>query len=201
MKKFLRLFYLVIAIFIITSVAIMGILQYQKYVYEKQLKYAQSQVENYNKYKFASIEYTKLKKSEKDEIYYYGADGKRYVFPDVGTYNTWFPIMVKDINTYSLEKLYETPLRGNVTCRPGTLIQTPTDPNIYIVIKNGQIRPFNDKNILKSVYGENWQKLVLEIPNYYFTNYQITSPINSMSYFPAIPENITIDQDKDLKQP
>jgi hypothetical protein len=197
MKKFLQIFYITIGALILIAVVIMAGLQINKSSTNNQLKHAQSQIESYNKYLFGNGEFNKLKKSDKDDVYYYAANGKRYIFPTIETYQTWFgAIKVSDIMTYDLLKLYETPLGGNVTCRPGTLIQTPTDPNIYMVVKNGHIRAFSDKTILDTVYNFKWQKTVLTIPNFYFTNYTVDNPISNLSEFPEIPSSITIDQDK-----
>lgn len=199
MKKILTSVYIIIGSLILLAVLIMSGLQINKTVFDKQLNHAREQVTNYNAYKFASAEYNKLKKSDKNEVYYYAVDGKRYVFPDAGTYQTWSKISVEDILTYDLLKLYETSLGGNVTCRPGTLIKTATDPNTYIVTGNGHIKAINSK-ILDQVYDKNWEKSVVDIANYYFTNYKVDKPIESLSDFPDIPKDITIDQDKDLTQ-
>lgn len=200
MKKFLTILYIVIGSLILLAVLVMSGLQINKSIFDKQLKHAKQQVANYNNYKYGNGEFNKLKKSDKNEVYYYGADGKRYVFPDTETYQTWFSeILVQDLMTYDLLKLYETPLGGNVTRRPGSLIKTATDPNTYIVVKNGHIRVVNEK-ILNLVYGEKWQKLVIDIANYYFTNYKVDKPLEDLSEFPEIPSSITIDQDKDLKK-
>lgn len=197
MKKFLLIFYIIVGSLILIAVLIMAGLQINKFNFNNQLKYAQSQVENYSKYQFVNGEYNKLKKSDKNEVYYYAADGKRYVFPTTETYITWFrTIKISDIQTFDLVKLYETPLGGNVTCRPGTLIQTPTDPNIYIVTKNGHIRALADKTILDLAYDYKWQKMVLTVPNFYFTNYTVDKPVSDLAEFPDIPSVITIDQDK-----
>jgi len=201
MKKFLIIFYIIIGSLVVIAILVMAGLQINKINNANQLKHAQEQVVNYNKYKFVSGEFNKLKKSEKSEIYYYAADGKRYIFPTAETYRTWFgTIQISDISTYDLLKLYETPLGGNVTCRPGTLLQTPTDPNIYIVVKNGHIRALTDKNLLDLIYNYKWEKAVLTIPNYHFTNYKIDKPISNLSEFPDIPSAIIIDQDKGLSQ-
>ncbi|MBN1325889.1 hypothetical protein JW977_02830 [Candidatus Falkowbacteria bacterium] len=199
MQKILKIIYIIIGSVIVVAILIMSGLQINKIIFDKQLNQAKEQVKNYNAYKFGAGEYNKLKKSEKNEVYYYAADGKRYVFPDTNTYQSWFgPISIEDLNTYDLLKLYETPLGGNVTCRPGTLLKTITDPNTYIVIGNGHIKAVDNK-ILDQVFDKNWQKNVIDIANYYFTNYKVDKPIENLSEFPEIPLSITIDQDKDLK--
>jgi hypothetical protein len=158
------------------------------------------QVSNYESYNFGSGQFNYLKRSEKNDIYYYAADGKRYIFPTIEVYKSWFQnIQPEDIMVYDLNKLYETPLGGNVTFRPGTLMQTPTDPHIYIVIKNGLIKPFDNENLLTLIYGENWKSLVNQIPNYFFTQYKVGTVIKSLADFPNIPKEININQDKGFK--
>lgn len=182
------------------AILAMAILQISKLNSSYQLDRAREQVANYSQYQFTNGEYNKLKKSEKNDVYYYAADGKRYVFPTVETYYSWFrQIQVSDVNTFSLVQLYETPLGGNVTCRPGTLIQTPTDNNVYIVIKNGHIRALS-QDLLNLVYNYNWKRYVISVPNFFFINYIVDKPINDLSDFPEIPKSITIDQDKGLNK-
>ncbi|MFA5188391.1 MAG: hypothetical protein WC460_03445 [Patescibacteria group bacterium] len=200
MKKFYKYFIIGVVILFISIIGIMGLLTLGKNSETKQINNAKKQAANYQNYKFASAEFNKLKRSESNDIYYYGADGKRYIFPTIETYKSWFAqISVADIMEYDLNKLYETPLGGNVTLRPGSLMQTPTDPNIYLVVSNGQISAINDKALLTEVYGADWQKKVINLENFYFTNYKVIKPINTVFEFPTIPAQITIDEDKGLK--
>ncbi len=198
-KKFLIILYSLIFLAILTAIIIMGYLQWQKNAEEKAIEQVRTQINNYYDYQFQSIEYTKIKKGPDDMVYYYAADGKRYVFPTQEIYQSWFPnIKIADVNSQSLEKLYETPLGGNVFFRPGSLLTTPSIFDTYLVIKNGQIRKINE-NLLKQIYGENYQNLVNSLPEYYFSQYKIIEPIKILTDFPEIPLEITIDQNKGLK--
>ena len=200
MKKFYKYFIIISLALFLIIIGIMGLLTWLKNNETRQIGHAEKQAANYLNYKFASPEFNKLKKSAQNDVYYYGADGKRYIFPTIETYKSWFAqISITDIMQYDLDKLYETPLGGNVFLRPGSLMQTPTDFNIYLVVKNGQISPINDKSLLAKLYGDDWQKKLVNLPNFYFTNYKVIKPINSVSDFPDIPLQITIDQDKGLK--
>ena len=184
-------------IIIVIWILSLGILTLQKNQQNKILERAKAQVSNYQNYKFSSEQFNYLKKSETNDVYYYAADGKRYIFPDPEVFKSWFGgIQVADITTYNLNKLYETPLGGIVTFRPGTLMRTPTDPHIYIIIKNGTIKSFGNEQILAQVYGQDWQKSVYEIANYFFTEYKLVGVISSLKDFPDIPKEININQDK-----
>jgi uncharacterized protein YxeA len=196
MKKF----YFILGIIILVWIIILGVLTWQKNSEDKSISQAKIQANNYLNYKFDSAEFNKLKRSDKNDIYYYAADGKRYIFPAPEIYKSWFEkIQISDIQEYDLNKFYETPLGGNVTFRPGSLITTPSLYDVYSVIKNGQIKKIN-QNLLSTLYGEKWKDKTYSIPEFYFSQYQIIEkPINTYSDFPNIPAQININQDKGLK--
>ena len=64
-------------------------------------------------------------------VYYLGADGKRYVFPNQPTYNTWYPDF-SGVQIVSSTEMSSYPIGGNVTYRPGVkLVKINTDPKVY----------------------------------------------------------------------
>src|SRR3989339_1345558 len=73
-------------------------------------------------------------------VYYLGADGKRYVFPNEATYFSWYSDF-SGVVTISASELQSYPIGGNVTMRPGTeLVKITTDPSVYAVEPNGVLR-------------------------------------------------------------
>jgi hypothetical protein len=162
-------------------------------------KTAQNQVANYQNYKFSEQEIAMVKKNEKGYFYYYAADGKRYVFPDLLVFKSWFgEYPIDKVAFEDVETMSKSPLGGNVTLRPGTLLQSPTLLNTFLVEKNGLIRPIMDEKLLVELYGANWLVKVIKLPDYYFSQYTIGKPIKDAADFPLIPDTITINQDKDL---
>lgn len=135
-------------------------------------------------------------------VYFLGADGKRYVFPNEKTYLSWF-------NTFSYVKqiadaeLMKTSLGGNVTYKPGTrLIKIETDPKVYVVTRGGVIRWLKTEDVAEQLYGKDWTKRVDDMPDAFFTNYKDGQPIESFNDFsPTAEEQNTtsIDQDKALQ--
>ncbi|MDP3837097.1 MAG: M23 family metallopeptidase [bacterium] len=112
-------------------------------------------------------------------IYYCGADGKRYVFPNAQTYATWYSDF-SGVTTISLEEMGMIMLGGNVTYRPGVkLVKIQTDPRVYAVNKNGTLRLMITPAIADKYYGANWNKQVEDIPDAFFTNYKIGASINN----------------------
>lgn len=112
-------------------------------------------------------------------VYYCGADGKRYVFPNAQTYATWYEDF-SSVITISLEEMGKIMLGGNVTYRPGVkLVKIQSDPRVYAVDSNGTLRLMITPAIAEKYYGTDWNKKVEDIPDAFFTNYKIGDSINN----------------------
>jgi hypothetical protein len=112
-------------------------------------------------------------------VYYYGTDGKRHVFPTQAIYLSWYSGF-SGIKTVSHETVTLVPLGGNVIAKPGTyLIQfvsmdTPfrvLDPKIYALTENGQLRWVTSASAATSLYGADWEKKIIAVPEVFRTNY------------------------------
>ncbi len=126
-------------------------------------------------------------------VYYVGADEKRYVFPNANTYNSWFSDF-DDVVTLSRDELTSISLGGNVRYRPGALlVKITTDPKVYAVAKNGTLRWLKTEKVVKNIYGNNWSKLVDDLPDAFFTNYTVGDPISTVSDFDADDEANGVD--------
>lgn len=120
-----------------------------------------------------------LIKASGPAVYYYAADGKRYVFPNEKTYFSWYNdfSMVKTISDTELAGI---PIGGNVTVRPGTkLVKIQTDPKVYAVTKCGMLHWIESETIAKSLYGDAWAARVIDVPDAFFVNYTIGSSVSS----------------------
>ena len=112
-------------------------------------------------------------------VYYCGADGKRYVFPNAQTYATWYSDF-SDVNIIPLEEISKIMLGGNVTYRPGIkLVKIQSDSRVYAVDIKGTLRLMITPAIAEKYYGTTWNKKVEDIPDAFFTNYKIGDPITS----------------------
>lgn len=130
-------------------------------------------------------------------VYYYGQDGKRYVFPNENTYFTWFSDF-SSVNTITDGELAAIPLGGNVTYKPGTrLVKIQSDPHVYWVDLGGHLRLVADENMARADFGTDWSKKIDDIPDSFFVNYKMGDPL-SAGPLPSIPSDLTIDQDKGL---
>jgi hypothetical protein len=112
-------------------------------------------------------------------VYYCGADGKRYVFPNPKTYATWYKDF-SSVKIISLEDMSKIPLGGNVTYRPGVkLVKIESDSRVYAVDHNGTLRLMITPAIATKYYGASWTKNVEDIPESFFTNYKIGDSVTN----------------------
>lgn len=118
---------------------------------------------------------------------YYQYNEKRYAFPNEKTFFTWYRDF-SEVRTVSDEKLASIPLGGNVTYRPGTqLVKITTDPKVYAVASNGVLRWITSEVLAVHYFGPNWNRIIDDVPDTFFTNYQLGEPISQMSdYIPLV---------------
>ena len=114
-----------------------------------------------------------IKMSGNAAVYYLGADGKRYVFPNSTTYNSWYADF-SGVVTIPATELQSYLLGGNVVMRPGTkMVKITTDPSVYAVEPNGVLRKIQSEAQAAALYGSNWNKKIVDVADSYFTNYTI----------------------------
>jgi predicted ABC-type ATPase len=124
-----------------------------------------------------------LIKASGQAVYYYGADGKRYVFPTEKTFLSWYDNFntVKNISDVELAAL---PIGGNVTYRPGVrMLKITTDPKTYAVDAHGTLRHVTSEQVAKNLYGDNWNTKIDDIPDPFFINYALGNAIENASDF------------------
>lgn len=110
-------------------------------------------------------------------VYCLKPDGTRTVFPNDVTYFSWFGDFSATV-TVSLEQLAGYRLVSNVTMKPGTLVKIDTDPKVYIVADAlGTLRWIETEAQARQLFGDGWAGFVKDIPDTFFTNYHIGSPI------------------------
>ncbi|MBI5654219.1 hypothetical protein HZC53_00995 [Candidatus Uhrbacteria bacterium] len=124
-----------------------------------------------------------LIKGPGDTVYFNSNDGKRYVFPTEAVYKSWYPDF-SSVSQISGPELAAIPLAGNVTMRPGySLVKITTDPKVYAVSHYGILHWLKTEQIAQDLYGTNWNRQVVDVPDTYFTDYVIGYPIESASQY------------------
>ncbi|MCK9360662.1 hypothetical protein M0Q28_00325 [Patescibacteria group bacterium] len=145
-----------------------------------------------------------LIKGSLSSVYYCGADGKRYVFPNEKVYNTWYAGF-DSVQTISDSELASLPLGGNVTYRPGLkMVKINTDPKVYAVAAGGTLRWVQTESVARDLYGADWNTKIDDIADTYFVNYRIGNPIPSAGEYSVANElalSTSINRDRNLEQP
>ena len=118
-----------------------------------------------------------IRTSANSAVYYCGSDGKRYVFPNLQTYTTWYKDF-SSVQAITPEDMANIALGGNVTYRPGVkLVKIQTDNKVYAVDRNGTLRWVSTAAIAAKYYGASWAKKVEDIPDTFFVNYTVGNPV------------------------
>ena len=134
-------------------------------------------------------------------VYYLAQDGKRYVFPTFKTYASWYSDF-SAVQTISLAELESYPLGGNVTYRGGVrLVKITSDPRVYAVSPGAILRWVETEQLATQLYGANWSTKVDDLPDPFFINYTIGSPIMSTGdYSPSASTASSPTIEVDLQQ-
>ncbi|MBU4347757.1 hypothetical protein L6249_02180 [Candidatus Parcubacteria bacterium] len=125
-----------------------------------------------------------IKMSGLSSVYYLGGDGKRYVFPNEQTYFSWYSDF-SSVVTIPQSELESYSLGANVTIRPGTkLVKITTDPKVYAVESDGTLKHISSEATAIALYGANWAKRVVDVPDAFFTNYTVSTGTVSATAYP-----------------
>lgn len=118
-------------------------------------------------------------------VYYASLDGttlKRFVFPNETTYFTWYTNW-STVHTVAQSELEAIPLGANITLRPGTkLAKITTNPTVYAVAPGGKLQSIVSEANAINLWGQNWSKRVVDIPDAFFVNYSVGSPLTEGIY-------------------
>ncbi len=152
----------------------------------------------------AAVNSGDLIKGSGSSVYYFGANGKRYVFPTEKTYFSWYSDF-SNVKTVPDDELASYPLGGNVTYKPGVkMVKITTDPRVYAVAKGGTLRWIQGESLAASLYGSDWTKKIDDIPDAFFINYSVGAAIAYASDFTPSTESanaVSINVDKNLSAP
>ena len=138
-----------------------------------------------------------IKASNSASIYFLGSDNRRYVFPSVQIFNTWYSDF-DDIETLSPAEVVSFPLASNVNARPGLkLVQAVTndtpwqiaDPKVYAVSSQGVLRHIQKADVAAALFGERWETRIIPMAETVFSQYSIGAPIES-----ALDYNIDVER-------
>lgn len=137
-------------------------------------------------------------------VYYMGADGFRYVFPNDKTYFTWYSDF-DDVVWLTDAELGRIQIGGNVTYKPGVkMIKINTDPKVYVVDNGGTLLAIGSEADATTLYGSTWNKKIDDVADAFFSNYTLTGTTVNASIWTAASATAgttTINDDKALTSP
>ena len=119
-----------------------------------------------------------VKSADFGTVYYIDSRGVRHTFPNEVTYKSWYGNNFSQIVIVSNDFLSNYPLGDNITIRPGTyLVKIRTAPQTYTVEQGGVLRELQNESIAQAIYGQDWAKRVVDVPDVFFDNYILGEPI------------------------
>lgn len=137
-------------------------------------------------------------------LYFYAADGMRYVFPNEKTYFTWYDDF-SDVKHITDEDLARIQIGGNVTYKPGVqMIKIDTDPKTYAVDEHGTLRWIETEQVATILYGADWATHIDDLPDAFFANYILGVPIDHPDDFivkNVLSSTTDINDDKGIEVP
>jgi hypothetical protein len=120
-----------------------------------------------------------IRTTSQSAVYYCGANGRRYVFPNEKIYFSWYADF-SHVTVVSDETMASIQIGGNVTYKPGSrMIKVESDPKTYVVSRGGQLRHVTTEAIATALYGAAWNTKIDDLPVGFFTDYAIIAPITS----------------------
>ena len=129
-----------------------------------------------------------LVKGSGPTIYWAADNGKKYSFPNVATFYTWFTSNdMKAVKKITDKELKSIPTSGNVTYRGGAkLVKFPNESTVYAVSRYSVLRPIANQDVATQLYGWNWSSWVENLPWNLRGDYSIGSTIRSSAdYSPS----------------
>lgn len=113
-----------------------------------------------------------LIKGSRAAVYYYGSDAKRHGFPNEKIFYSWFSDF-SQVKKVGDDVLAAISLGSNATVRAGTyLVKISSIPKVYAVEPGAKLRWVESEKQAQKLYGRNWQKKVIDIPESFWLDYQ-----------------------------
>jgi hypothetical protein len=120
-------------------------------------------------------------------IYYLNTDLERVLFPDEQTFFSWYE-NYDSVITISREKLESYSLSGrNATIRPGTnLITIQSSSQVWMISHPSNLHWLaGGEEQALNLFGGAWSELVVDLPEYYFVNYNQSRDFESGDIYPV----------------
>ncbi len=121
-----------------------------------------------------------------DFIYWHDSKGIRHTFPTDDIFDSWFPSngFRPIIFACTDEQIANIPLGGNVVYRSGTrLVKIASDLQVYAVEPNNVLRLISNETIAEAIFGSEWKKILVTIPDVLFSDYKMGEVITDATCY------------------
>ena len=119
-----------------------------------------------------------VKSTESSAVYFIDQNGVRHAFPNFETYKSWYGEDFSSVLAVSPEFLASHPLGKNITLRSGKqLVKISSDPKVYAVERGGLLRHVDNSDVGELLFGNDWQKHIIDIPEVFFNDYEVGTPL------------------------
>ena len=115
-------------------------------------------------------------------VYLLDADNARHIIPNEAVFRSW-NLSFDDVTVIGSGTLTGMPLGKNVFVRPGSnLVKITANPNVYAVEKGGILRWIQTEELAKKLYGADWNKRVIDVPETLFAQYKFGGALTEAKY-------------------
>ncbi|MFA6467014.1 MAG: MopE-related protein, partial [Patescibacteria group bacterium] len=122
-----------------------------------------------------------LKIKANPAVYYIGANGKKYVFPEGKTYKTWFDDF-SQVKEVSLGELDSYPDGGAMPAKGGVkLITHSNTAKIYALETGGILRHIPSEAKARELFGDDWYTRVIDVlPGFFASSYRLGEEVTDL---------------------
>ncbi|MFA5211530.1 MAG: hypothetical protein WC414_03440 [Patescibacteria group bacterium] len=111
-----------------------------------------------------------------NSVYYLNSEMESMYFPTEEVFNSW-GFSFSDVKTIpnTCFDMYEQATPAGLNFRPGSrLVKRVESPTVYAVLPGNTRAAIGSEAVAKALYGENWAKLVRDLPGVFMSNFLST---------------------------
>ncbi len=120
------------------------------------------------------ISYTEgkwVKTSDSKTVYFVDNNNVRHAYPNQNIWKSYFGNDFSFVITITKEELASYPLDRNVPYKSGAMFKISSIPKVYRVGEDRLIQWLKTEDAAKRLYGNNWNKLIQDLPDGFFGDY------------------------------
>lgn len=106
-------------------------------------------------------------------VYILSPENKMYFFPTQDVYRSWYGDDFSGVREIDPSCLIFRAVAGPMHYRPGArLVKRVVSNDVFAVLDNGELRKIEDEATATKYYGANWNSMVRDVHDSFFTAYQ-----------------------------